>query len=174
MTSLLTPDFGLLFWMVISFLIVFGVLAKFGFPIITRSVRERKEYIDKSLEAADEANRKLDKIKEETERLMSEASARQSEILKNAVSEGEKVVENAKQRAMEEAEKIVEAANRRIEIQKKKALSELNTQAAIISVDIAEKILRNKLSDRQTQEDLAMRLLQEAENIPVGGDSKEA
>lgn len=172
---MLTPDFGLLFWMAISFLIVFGILAKFGFPVITRSVRERKEYIDKSLEAADEANRKLDRIKEETERLMSEASAQQSEILKNAVREGEKLLENAKQRASDEAEKIIEAASRKIEVQKKKALSELNTQAAIISVDIAEKILRNKLSDRQVQEDLAMRLLHEAENIPVNGaDSKKA
>ena len=61
--SLLTPDFGLLFWMLLSFLIVFGLLTKFGFPVITRMVNERREYIQQSLAAADEANRRLAEIR---------------------------------------------------------------------------------------------------------------
>ncbi len=87
--TLLTPDFGLLFWMLISFGIVFGILARFGFPVITRMVDKRRDYIRKSLEVADEAHRKLKTVNTESERILDEAHRRQAEILRAAISESE-------------------------------------------------------------------------------------
>ena len=98
--SLLTPDFGLLFWMLLSFAIVFGLLAKYGFPVITRQVDERREYIRQSLDAADEANRKLAAIKDETDAMLSAARVRQTELMKEAAAEGEKIVQAALDRLM--------------------------------------------------------------------------
>ncbi len=163
--SLLTPDFGLLFWMLVSFLIVFGLLAKFGFPVITRMVDERREYIRKSLENADEANRQLENVKEEARLLLDKAQSRQNEILKQAVAESEQIVRNAREKASEEAAKQIEAAKSQIETQKQKALMEIRTQVAVLSVDIAEKILRNRMDDRDAQQALISRMLDEAELI---------
>lgn len=78
--SILTPDVGLLFWMLLAFLVVFGLMAKFGFPVIINMVNERKNYIDESLQKAHEANERLASIEQEGERLLNEARARQAEI----------------------------------------------------------------------------------------------
>ena len=82
--SILTPDFGLLFWMLLAFLIVFCLVAKFGFPIITKMVEERKKYIDESLKKAHEAYEKLTGINKESERILNEARIQQAEILNQA------------------------------------------------------------------------------------------
>ena len=84
--SLLTPDSGLLFWMVIVFGIVFVILAKYGFPVITRMVDERKQYIDKSLLAAREANEQLANIKADSEMILAKAHEEQARILNEAVA----------------------------------------------------------------------------------------
>lgn len=164
--SLLTPDLGLMFWMLVSFLIVFGVLGKFGFPVITRMVNERREHINKSLETAKEANDQLANIKQEGERIIAEAHVRQAEILNKAVSEGEQIVQNAKQRAIEEGDKQLEAARKRIEVMQGKALGEVNSQVAMLSLEIAEKILRKELGDRKEQEELILKMVEEAEKMP--------
>lgn len=164
--SLLTPDFGLFFWMLLSFLIVLGIVGKFGFPVITRAVRERKEHIEKSLDAAKEANRRLADIMHESDRIIREAHTQQTQILNKAVAEGDKIVENARNRAIVEGEKQLEAARKRIEVMQQKALSEVNSQVAMLSVDIAEKILRRELDDSRKQEELVMDMLKEAENAP--------
>ena len=85
--SILTPDFGLLFWMLLAFLIVFFLMAKYGFPIITKMVEDRKNYIDESLQKAHEANERLAGIQQESERLLAEARAKQAEILAQAKGE---------------------------------------------------------------------------------------
>ena len=90
--SILTPDFGLLFWMLLAFLVVFFLMAKFGFPVITKMVEERKNYIDESLQKAHEANERLAGIKQESERLLDEARARQAEILSQAKATGDSIV----------------------------------------------------------------------------------
>ena len=79
--SLLTPEIGLLFWMIVAFGVVFFVLAKFGFPIITQMVDNRKKYIDESLDAARQANEKLAKIQEESAAMLKQAQEKQSQIL---------------------------------------------------------------------------------------------
>ncbi|MDR2813294.1 MAG: F0F1 ATP synthase subunit B [Prevotellaceae bacterium] len=163
--SLLTPDFGLLFWMLVNFLIVFGLLAKFGFPVITRMVNERRDHISKSLQAAEEAAKKLENVRQESLAILDEARVQQTGIIKKAIADGEQIVRSAQQKAAEETEKQLEAARRSIELQKEKALSEINAQVALLSVDIAEKILHRQLDDRARQESFALQMAEEAENI---------
>lgn len=164
--SLLTPDFGLLFWMLISFLIVFGVLGKFGFPIISRKVAARREHIERSLEAADEANRKLADVQQEALRIIAEAQAQQAQILNKAVSESEQIVQNARDKAAAESEKQLDAARKRIDVMQEKAIGDINSQVAMLSVDIAEKVLRRELEDSEEQEKLILKMVEEAGNTP--------
>ncbi|MDR1023456.1 MAG: F0F1 ATP synthase subunit B [Prevotellaceae bacterium] len=163
--ALLTPDFGLLFWMAFNFLIVFGILAKFGFPVITRMVSERRDHISKSLQAAEEATKKLENVRQESLAILDEARLQQTEIIKKAIADGEQIVRNAQQKATEETEKQLEAARRSIDLQKEKALSEINAQVALLSIDIAEKILRRQLDDRKQQETFALQMVEETEGI---------
>ena len=128
--SLLTPDFGLLFWMLLSFLIVFGLLTKFGFPVITRMVNERREYIQQSLAAADEANRRLAEIRIESKGILDEARVRQSELIRQATAESDKMILDAKEEAAAEAQKQLDEAMRQIDAQKQQAVSDIRGQVA--------------------------------------------
>jgi F-type H+-transporting ATPase subunit b len=161
--SLLTPSFGLLFWMVLSFGIVLWILGKYGFPVIVKMVDQRRDYVKQSLATADEANRKLEGIKQESEAIIGKAHVRQSEIIKQATSEGNQLVQNAKQQAAVEAQRKMDDATRQIEAQKQKAMDEIRGEVAALSITIAEKILRKQLDDPQSQDALIDRLLDEVE-----------
>ena len=100
--SILTPDLGLLFWMLLAFLVIFFVLAKYGFPVVTKMVEERKAYIDDSLKKAHEANEKLANIQQEGENLLKEARERQQQILTEAAQTRDAIVEKAQMKAREE------------------------------------------------------------------------
>ena len=139
--SLLTPDSGLLFWMVIVFGIVFVILAKYGFPVITRMVDERKQYIDKSLLAAREANEQLANIKADSEMILAKAHEEQARILNEAVATRERILKEAKTQAQVEGQKLLDVA--------------------VLSVDIAEKVLRKNLDDEKEQMEMIDRLLDE-------------
>ena len=120
--SILTPDFGLLFWMLLSFLVVFGLLAKFGFPAIVKAVEERKQYIDESLKSAREANEKLANIKAESEKLLKEARDQQATIIKEAMATREDIIRKAHDEAQAEGAKQLEEAKKQIEVEKENAL----------------------------------------------------
>ena len=100
--SILTPDLGLLFWMLLAFLVVFGVLAKFGFPAIINMVDERNRYIDESLRKAHEAEERLANIQQEGESILQEAREKQAQILKEAAESRDAIVEQAQQKARAE------------------------------------------------------------------------
>ncbi len=151
--------------MLISFGIVFGILARFGFPVITRMVDKRRDYIQQSLDAADEANRKLKTVTEESERIIDAAHRKQAEILKAAISEGEQIVQNAQVRAAQESEQQLAATRARAEAMKEKALADVNSTVAMLSCEIAEKVLRHELTDREHEEALILQMLGEAEDI---------
>lgn len=159
--SLITPDFGLLFWMTIVFLIVLGILSKFGFKAIVKMVNDRKDYIDSSLQKAHEANEKLANIKVESDALLQEARERQAQILKEAAATRDAIVEKAQDKAHEETNRLLTEAKVEIENQKQAAVSDIRKQVATLSVEIAEKILREKLGDEKTQMDLIGRMLDE-------------
>jgi F-type H+-transporting ATPase subunit b len=160
--SLLTPDPGLLFWMLLSFGIVFFVLAKYGFPIIVKMVDERKAYIDRSLESARQANERLKGIQEEGERILREARNEQVCILKEANEMRVKIINDAKEQAHVETGKIMEEAQSNIQKEKELALHDVHHQIAVLSIDIAEKILRKNLDNQSAQQELVNKLINEA------------
>mgnify|MGYP003623375757 FL=1 len=155
----------MLFWRLVSFGIVFLVLARKGFPVITRMVDKRRDYIQKSIEAADEANRQLENVKAEAQQIVDEAHRQQAEILKKAVAESEQIVQNAQAKASSETEKQLEAARQRIGNMKAKAMADINSEVAMLSVEIAEKVLRHELNNKEHQEGLILQMLEEAEDI---------
>ena len=159
--SILTPDFGLLFWMLLAFLVVFFLVAKYGFPVITEMVEERKRYIDESLQKANEANERLAGIEKESERIITEARQHQAEILKQAKETGDHIIQNAREQAENESAKLILNAKEQISAEKQKALSEINQTVADVSVVIAEKIMRQKLTNNEEQQKLIERMLDE-------------
>jgi F-type H+-transporting ATPase subunit b len=161
MPSFLTPDFGLLFWMLIAFLVVFFILAKFGFPAIINMVEERKKYIDESLQSAREANEKLANIKAESEVILKEAQLRQSQILKDATATREKIIREAKEKASTEASRIVEEARAQIVAEREKSERDSREQIADLSIQIASKVLSKNLEKDNQQIEWIDHLLDE-------------
>ena len=159
--SLITPDFGLLFWMTVVFLVVLLILTKFGFPVIVRMINNRKAYIDESLRKAHEANEKLANIKAESDALLHDAREKQAQLLKEAAATRDAIVEKAQDKARDESNRLLSEAQIEIENQKRAAISDVRKQVATISVEIAEKVLREKLSDDKIQMDLIDRMLDE-------------
>ncbi|GCB37102.1 F0F1 ATP synthase subunit B [Bacteroides faecalis] len=159
--SLLLPDSGLLFWMVVAFGIVFVILAKYGFPIIIKMVEDRKTYIDQSLEVAREANAQLSKLKEEGDALVAAANKEQGRILKEAMEERDKIIHEARKQAEKAAQKELELVKEQIQIEKEEAIRDIRKQVAILSVDIAEKVLRKNLDDKEEQMGMIDRMLDE-------------
>ena len=159
--SILTPDFGLFFWMFVAFLVVFLLLAKFGFPVITHMVEERKNYIDESLRKAHEAQERLANIEKEGESILQEAREKQAQILKEAAETRDAIVEKAQDKARAEGARLLEDARVAIEQEKKAAIADIRAQVATLSVEIAEKVLRKNLKDDKSQMDLIDRMLDE-------------
>lgn len=150
--NLLTPDPGLLFWMLLAFCIVFFVLAKYGFPVILGAVNKRKEYIEDSLVAAKEANEKLAGIHAEGERLIADANSQKQEIIAGAMAEKQQIVKAAEEQATASARKIAEDSAKSIEAAKENAMREMRNDVADLAVSIAEKILKEKMSDDKAQQ----------------------
>ena len=157
--AILTPDFGLFFWMLIAFLVVFVLLAKFGFPVITGMVEERKNFIDESLRKAHEAQERLANIEKEGESILQEAREKQAQILKEAAETRDAIVEQAQTKARAEGARLLDDAKIAIEQEKKAAIADIRAQVATLSVEIAEKVLRQNLKDEKSQMDLIDRML---------------
>ena len=163
--SILTPDLGLLFWMLLAFLVVFFVVDKYGFPAIINMVEERKKFIDESLAKAKEASEKLANIKSEGESLLQDARQKQAQILKEAAETRNAIVEQAQQKAREESNRLIAEAKAEIESQKQAAISEIRSQMAELSVKVAEKIIRKELSSDARQMETIDRLLDEVAEV---------
>ena len=160
--SILTPDFGLLFWMLLAFLIVFFLMAKYGFPIITKMVEDRKNYIDESLQKAHEANERLAGIQQESDRLLAEARAKQAEILAQAKATGDSIVSEARNKAQADGAKLLQEAKAQIAAEKENALRDIRQTVADLSIVIAEKVVRQKLANNDEQQALIEQMLNEA------------
>lgn len=159
--SILTPDFGLFFWMLVAFLVVFLLLAKFGFPVITKSVEERKNFIDESLRKAHEAQERLANIEKEGESILQEAREKQTQILREAAQTHDAIVEQAQEKARQEGSRLLDEAKTAIAQEKNAAIADIRRQVAALSVDIAGKVLRENLKDEKSQMDLIDRMLDE-------------
>lgn len=165
MPSLLTPDPGLLFWMLLAFVIVFIILAKFGFPVITKMVEDRKNYIDESLKKAREANEKLANIQSESELIMRQAREKQAEILKEAMATSDNIIKEARDKADIESKKIIESAKEQIKVEKDLAIRDIRSQIINLSTQVSEKVLRRELDDNNKQLSYIDSLLDEIEAV---------
>ena len=151
--SLTSPGIGLVFWSVLIFGLFFGLLTKFAWKPILSAVKARDEMIKGSLESAARAREEMFKLQSDNEAILKKAREEREEILREARDVRDKLIGEAKGKATAEAEKIVQKAKAGIENEKAKALSEIHQQVASLSIDIASKILGEKLvkSDEQTK-----------------------
>ncbi len=159
--GLLLPEPGLLIWMTLAFVIVFILLAKFGFPVMLKALNERKEYIDSSLDAASKAETRVKNLQTEMDSIRADAERQKSEILRSAAETREKLLAEARRKAEEEGERIIAAAKTNAEIEREAILRDARHQVALLSIAISEKLLRGKLEDEQSQTSLAEKLLDE-------------
>lgn len=167
--SLITPDFGLFFWMAIVFIIVLAILWKWGFPSIVNMVNSRKEFIDDSLRKAHEANERLANIQKEGETMLQNARDKQAQILKDAAETRDEIVVKAQEKATNEGSRLLNEAKAEIEAEKQNVIRDIRTQVAEISVQVAEKIVREKLSSNESQMELINKLLND---ISVGKNNE--
>ena len=151
--------------MLIAFLVVFVLLAKFGFPVITGMVEERKNYIDESLRKAHEAQERLANIEKEGESILQEAREKQAQILKEAAETRDAIVEKAQEKARAEGARLLDDAKIAIEQEKKAAIADIRAQVATLSVEIAEKVLKQNLKDDKSQMDLIDRMLDDVATV---------
>ena len=168
--SLLTPDSGLLFWMIVSFGIVFVILSKYGFPVIVKAIEQRKAYIDNSLETARQANERLAHIQAEGEKMLAEAKEKQNAVLKEAFAEKERIIEEARKKAVSEAHLQIEEGQKPwpayhlqalFREEKEKAIREVRSEIADLSIAIAEKVMKEKIGRDKEQQQMIDRLLDE-------------
>ena len=159
--DLLIPSTGLLFWMTLTFLVVLCILWKFGFPVITNMVAERKAFIDDSLRKAHEANERLANIQKEGESILREARDKQSQMLKEATATRDAIIEKAQTQAKGEAARLIADAKAQIEAEKASAIREIRAEMAQLSVQVAEKVVRKNLADDASQMELIDKLLDE-------------
>ena len=160
--SLITPDFGLLFWMTLIFGIVFFLLAKFGFPMITSMVDKRSERINESIAKAKEAEESLARLAEQQTQMIQEARAEQSRILKEASEAKEQMMAKAREEAQALSSDMIERAKTQIEAEKESALKDIRRQVSLLSVEIAEKLVRGELKSDDRQAELLDKLFDEA------------
>lgn len=159
--DLLIPSTGLLFWMTIVFLFVLAVLWKWGFPAITKMVKERKDYIDDSLRKAHEANEKLANIQKEGESILQEAREKQAAVLKEATATRDAIIAKAENQAKDRGAQLINDAKAEIEQEKQQAIREIRGQVAELSVKIAEKIIKQQLATDDKQMELINKILDE-------------
>jgi len=162
--ELIQPGLGLIFWMTLSFAAVLFILGKYAWKPIMKMLREREESIDQALHAADKAREDMENLRIDNERLLAEAKNERDAILSEARKIREKMIEEARGKANEEAQRIVENARERIENEKMAAITELKNQIAILSIEIAEKLIREQLAHDDKQEILIKKMLDDIQS----------
>lgn len=159
--ELLTPDFGLVFWMVICFTAVLFILGKYGWPVIVGMINKRSDEIEESILKANEANARLAGTNAETERLLAEAKNERLELLKEASKQKDQIIADAKAEAAKKAQDLLDKAKEDIQLERDNAIKEIRTQVAELSVSIAEKVVREKLTGNKAGLDMINKLLDE-------------
>jgi len=159
---LVQPDFGLLFWQTVTFLIILFILGKFAWKPILGALKEREADIEEALSAAENAKEEMKRLHAANEKLLQDARIEREKILKEASAVANSIITEAKDKATAESNRIVENARIAINNEKLSALTEVKNQAATLAIDIAEKLLRKELSDSKAQKELVSEYLKEA------------
>lgn len=159
--NLITPDLGLFFWQLVGFLLLLIVLRIFAWKPILDALKQRDQSIEDALQAAEIARKEIDRLKSDNDRLLEEAREERDKILSEAQKAANAIKDQAKTIADAQAEKLISDAKEAIETEKLKALREVKQEVASLSLEIAEKILRENLSDDKKQKQLAETYLRE-------------
>jgi len=159
--ELITPSIGLIFWMTISFSIVLWILAKFAWKPIMKSLHDREDSIETALQSAEKAKEEMKQLQFSNEQLLKDAKEERDGLMRDAKKIKDKLIEDAKGTAKEEAARIIESAKESIQNEKMAAITDLKNQLAILSIEIAEKILKEELSKTEKQKQLINNLLDE-------------
>ena len=159
--KLVTPDIGLLFWMLVSFGIVLFLLKKFAWKPILESLKTREESISEALNTAKKAKEEMASLKADNEKLIQQARAERDTMLKEARDTKDAIIAESKSKAQAEANKIMANARETINTEKNAAIAELKNQVASMSIEIAEKILRQELSQDEKQKSLMENLMKD-------------
>jgi F-type H+-transporting ATPase subunit b len=159
--ELVKPDFGLVFWMTVSFLIVVFLMRKFAWGPILSSLKEREISIEEALNAARKAKEEVAGMKAENERILMEARNERDKILKEARETKDMIVNEARAKAQTEGDRMINIARETIQNEKMAAITELKNQVATLSIEIAEKVIRQQLSNDEKQKTLVQDLLKD-------------
>ncbi|MCI9117142.1 MAG: F0F1 ATP synthase subunit B [Muribaculaceae bacterium] len=162
--ELFTPDFGLIFWMFVAFGVLFLILWKFAWPVILKSVDSRADLIDKGVEYAQNAKEQLDHAQQSADELIKSAQRRQADMLREADRLKSQIVDEARTAAQAEAQKVMDAAQASIVQQQKEAEEALRGSVGAIALDIAQKVVQQRLADDKAQQQLVDKLLTEIES----------
>lgn len=162
-SSLTTPALGTIFWATLIFLILLVLLRAFAWKPILGAIKSREESIRSSLESAVEARKDMERLKADNQVILKEAREERDLLMKEARTSRDRLIAEARNQAKTEAEKIIEKARVGIEREKATAIADFRNQVASLSVEIAEKILRGKLKDREVQDKLVSDLLDEVD-----------
>ncbi|CAG0960882.1 F-type H+-transporting ATPase subunit b [Flavobacteriales bacterium] len=158
---MLSVSIGTIIWTSIAFLTVLFILGKFAWKPILKAIQEREESIELALRAAENAKKEMENLQSSNEKLLNEARIERDKILKEAREAKELVISTAKGKASEEAEKIIAMARESIHNEKMAAVTELKNQVAVLSIEIAEKILKQQLSDEDKQKKIIDNLVKD-------------
>ena len=159
--ELVKPAFGLVFWMLISFGIIVLLLKKFAWPIILKALDERERSIADALNSAMKAKEEMANLKADNEKLLQEARNQRDLLLKEARETKDAIINDAKLKATEEAERLRKMAREDIQNEKTAAIADLKNQVADLSIQIAEKVIRQQLSSDDKQKALVNDLLKD-------------
>ncbi len=161
--DLLNPSIGLIFWMLLGFGILFFILAKYAWPVITKSITSREQKIEEQLNQAALAREEMRNLKSEHEALLIKAKDERDQILADARKIRDKLYEESKEKAYQEAQHIVAEAKNAIHFEKMKAMIEIKNEIAQLSIEIAEKVLKQELSNKEEQEKLVHQWMKDIE-----------
>ena len=162
--ELFKPEFGLVFWMFVAFLLLFLILAKWAWPVIIKMMEERGELIDKGVAYAQEAKSQLENANDEARRIVSDAQRQQADILRDAAKMKTEIIEQARAEAAVEAKKVTDAAQVTIDQARKESEHQLRQEVNTYALMIAEQVLRKNMQDDKAQRELVDQLLTEVEN----------
>jgi F-type H+-transporting ATPase subunit b len=159
--KLLLPEFGLLIWTLVAFLVVFYILGKFAWPAIVKGLKEREQGIADSLESAQKIKAEMAQLKSENEALLAQAREERAQMLKEAKETKDRIVNDAKEEAKVQATKIITDAQALINQQKLGAINDIKNQVGKLVIEVSEKILRRELSNKTEQENYIKQLAEE-------------
>ena len=155
------PGFGLIFWTFLVFCLFWALVGKFAFRPIKDALKKRENDIQSALDEAKNAREEMSKLNADNQRLINEAREERAKMLREAKETGDRLISEARNKAKEEAQKIVIDARNEIENQKNKAIVEVKNKVGQMSIDIAEKLIRQQMGQTQEQKALVDKLVNE-------------